>query len=185
MGRKVDICTACGEEKEIVAHGLCHKCNMAARRNQSEAFHSKADKFATAQRKAQEKMDANLIKMMKMCNEFETGGLMLEGDVDAIREIIRPYVNDIGKSLASKETQMIEEALKEVGPPQKLEEEEASAAPPAAQAPATVASQEPPVKPIWEVRAQQAAAAAVGQDRRPQQASAEEPNQRTANTGRS
>jgi hypothetical protein len=111
MGRAIDICEACGEEKEIVSRGLCHNCNMRREREEKAALRGEADKHSSAQRKAQERLDAGLVKMMKLLNDFEASGLVAVEDISAVRLAIKPYVDRIGDSLEPQEDREARERL--------------------------------------------------------------------------
>jgi hypothetical protein len=111
MGRTTDICESCGEEKEIVSRGLCHNCNMRRDREEKAALRGQADKHSSAQRKAQERLDAGLIKMMKLLNDFEASGLVAVEDINAVRLAIKPYVDRIGDSLEPQEDREARERL--------------------------------------------------------------------------
>ena len=111
MGRTIDICESCGAEKEIVSRGLCHNCNMQRDREEKAALRGQADKHSSAQRKAQERLDAGLVKMMKLLNDFEASGLVAVEDINTVRLAIKPYVDRIGDSLEPHEDREARERL--------------------------------------------------------------------------
>ena len=111
MGRTIDVCEGCGKETELVSRGLCHTCNMRRDREEKSAFRGHTDKYSSAQRKAQERLDAGLVKMMKLLNDFEASGLVGLEDIDTARLAIKPYVDRIGDSLEPQEDREARERL--------------------------------------------------------------------------
>jgi|HubBroStandDraft_6_1064221.scaffolds.fasta_scaffold122884_3 hypothetical protein len=111
MGRTIDICESCGAEKEIVSRGLCHNCNMQRDREEKAALRGQADKHSSAQRKAQKRLDAGLVKMMKLLNDFEASGLVAVEDINTARLAIKPYVDRIGDGLEPQEDREARERL--------------------------------------------------------------------------
>jgi hypothetical protein len=112
MSRKVGKCEACNsEDVELVAHGLCHKCDMEYRRAKADSGRGRAEVRADKIRKRQEKFDSNLIAMKKLCNEFESSTLMMTEDVETLRQTILPYIEKIGWSLQPESVRDLDETL--------------------------------------------------------------------------
>jgi len=103
MGRTVAVCTNCGEEREIAAHGLCFKCYRADERDKQLSTETwmKSDKHSKDMRQAQKKTRKALMKMMDALEEIQAASLVPGSTIDEWRRLLQPEVARIAFSLAT------------------------------------------------------------------------------------
>jgi hypothetical protein len=100
--RRIDKCMNCGDERELVSHGLCAKCYMGQRREaekRDEPSWASPDRSERRYIAERNKMLVNLTKIVKIVDE--TPCLSPE-DALAIKTVIRPYLLERAESLAPK-----------------------------------------------------------------------------------
>lgn len=100
--RRIDKCINCGDERELVANGLCAKCYMARRREtdkRDEPAWAGSDRSERRYIAERNKMLVNLTRINKLVDE--TPCLSPE-DAQAIKTVIRPYMLERVESLAPK-----------------------------------------------------------------------------------
>ena len=98
--RRIDKCINCGDQREIVSHGLCAKCYMEGRREaekRDEPSWASPDRSERRYIAERNKMLVNLTKINKLVDE--TPCLSPE-DAQAIKTVIRPYMLERVESLA-------------------------------------------------------------------------------------
>ena len=100
--RRNDKCINCGDQRDIVSHGLCAKCYMEGRREaekRDEPSWASPDRSERRYIAERNKMLVNLTKINKLVDE--TPCLSPE-DTQAIKTVIRPYMLERVESLAPK-----------------------------------------------------------------------------------
>jgi hypothetical protein len=100
--RRIDKCMNCGDERELVSHGLCAKCYMEQRREaekRDEPSWASPDRSERRYIAERNKMLVNLTRINKLVDE--TPCLSPE-DAQAIKTVIRPYMLERVESLAPK-----------------------------------------------------------------------------------
>jgi hypothetical protein len=100
--RRIDKCMNCGDQRELVAHGLCARCYMGQRREaekRDEPSWASPDRSERRYIAERNKMLVNLTKINKLVDE--TPCLSPE-DAQAIKTVIRPYMLERVESLAPK-----------------------------------------------------------------------------------
>lgn len=98
--RRIDNCMNCGDERELVSHGLCAGCYMKQRREaekRDEPSWASPDRSERRYIAERNKMLINLTKIVKIVDE--TPCLSPEDGL-AIKTVIRPYLLERAESLA-------------------------------------------------------------------------------------
>jgi hypothetical protein len=97
MGRKVEICTDCGETREIAAQGLCFKCY---RRQERVDPWARPDQHSKQLRKAQRRTRKAIHTILNALDDLDDETLFPEEDATSIRRIIAPHWSAVGRALA-------------------------------------------------------------------------------------
>ena len=119
--RTVHGCINCGDEREIVAHGLCSKCYMARRREREVEFvlPHRSQKSALAERN---KEHGRLVGVVKLVDEVEC---LSDHERQVVKAIIQPHlvryavalVPAVGQTSGSEpDSIVVEEPREEVEP---------------------------------------------------------------------
>jgi hypothetical protein len=102
MGRMVASCTECGEEREIVAHGLCVNCYRRKERAEENPW-AKKDRHAVAVRKAQRKSRKGLLVIMNALEDLSDAAIVSADVITAMQKLIKPEVARIADALDAPE----------------------------------------------------------------------------------
>jgi hypothetical protein len=103
--RKVDSCMNCGDEREIVAHGLCAKCYMVGRRageRLDDPFGVSPDRINRRYIAERNKMLVNLTRIIKLVDETPC---LSHEDQAAIKVTIQPYLVERANDLAPRKSE--------------------------------------------------------------------------------
>jgi hypothetical protein len=102
MGRNVNACTNCGDDREIVSHGLCQKCLMANRRaserEQEPSWLVGPDRSQNKSQRELNRMRVNFSKMVALLDECPTSNAVLATEsYDAVKCILIAAIDQINK----------------------------------------------------------------------------------------
>jgi hypothetical protein len=98
--RKIDSCMNCGEERELVAHGLCARCYMAGRRETERRDDPYRLIPERSQRRYVAERNRNLINLTKIVKLVDETTCLSPDHMTAIKMVVQPYILERAVDLA-------------------------------------------------------------------------------------